>query len=71
VRRPFNPSPAYLSVIPDGGWPDGSHDKCRIATRIGTAQARVAAMLVLTLPGTPIVYAGDAIGMRNVPCRSV
>jgi alpha-glucosidase len=64
---------AYLSAIQDRGWPNwilGSHDKCRIATRIGDAQARVAAMLLFTLPGTPIFYAGDEIGMRNVPIPS-
>jgi alpha-glucosidase len=63
----------YLSALPEGSWPDwvlGSHDKCRIATRIGSAQARVAAMLLFTLPGTPIFYAGDEIGMRNGPVSS-
>ena len=29
------------------------------ASRLGSAQARVAAMLLLTLPGTPILYQGD------------
>src|SRR5262245_34154249 len=30
-------------------------------------QARVAAMLLLTLRGTPTMYYGDEIGMRDVP----
>ena len=34
--------------------------------RVGPAQARVAAMLLLTLRGTPTLYYGDEIGMRNV-----
>jgi alpha-glucosidase len=58
----------YLNAIPEGAWPDwilGSHDKPRIATIIGTKQARVAAMLLFTLPGTPIFYAGDELGMPN------
>ncbi|WP_411755968.1 alpha-amylase family glycosyl hydrolase [Sinorhizobium meliloti] len=58
----------YINAIPDGAWPVwilGSHDKPRIATRIGIEQARIAAMLLLTLPGTPIFYAGDEIGMPN------
>jgi alpha-glucosidase len=42
-----------------------SHDKARIATRYGAAQARVAAMLLLTLRGTPTMYNGDEIGMRD------
>ena len=31
------------------------------------AQARVAAMLLLTLRGTPTLYYGDEIGMHDVP----
>jgi alpha-glucosidase len=60
----------YLNVVPSDAWPDwvlGSHDKPRVASRIGAAQARVAAMLLLTLRGTPIFYAGDEIGMPDVP----
>ena len=34
--------------------------------RSGPAQARVAAMLLLTLRGTPTLYYGDEIGMRDV-----
>ena len=45
----------------------GNHDKSRIATRVGSSQARVAAMLLLTLPGTLILYYGDEIGMTDVP----
>ena len=33
----------------------------------GAAQARVAAMLLLTLRGTPILYAGDELGLPDVP----
>src|SRR5262249_22293977 len=50
-------------------WPNwvlGNHDKSRIATRVGPAQARVAAMLLLTLRGTPTMYYGDEIGMHDV-----
>lgn len=42
-----------------------SHDKPRIPTRYGAAQARVAAMLLFTLRGTPTMYNGDEIGMRD------
>ena len=44
----------------------GSHDAPRIAARIGEAQARVAAMLLLTLRGTPTLYQGDEIGIGKV-----
>lgn len=59
----------YESALPEGAWPNwvlGNHDQHRIATRCGLAQARVAAMLLLTLRGTPTLYYGDEIGMRDV-----
>jgi alpha-glucosidase len=37
-----------------------------LASRIGQEQARVAAMLLLTLRGTPTLYYGDEIGMQQV-----
>jgi alpha-glucosidase len=60
---------AYEGTIPTHGWANyvlGNHDQSRVATRIGDAQARVAAMLLLTLRGTPFLYYGDEIGMRDV-----
>lgn len=59
----------YEASLPTFGWPNwvmGSHDAPRIAARIGEAQARVAAMLLLTLRGTPTLYQGDEIGIRQV-----
>jgi oligo-1,6-glucosidase/alpha-glucosidase len=44
----------------------GSHDAPRIAARIGELQARVAAMLLLTLRGTPTLYQGDEVGIGRV-----
>jgi alpha-glucosidase len=60
----------YDKAVPEEEWPNwvlGNHDQHRIATRIGAAQARVAAMLLLTLRGTPTLYYGDEIGMEDVP----
>jgi alpha-glucosidase len=60
----------YEAALPVGSWPDwalGNHDQPRIATRVGPAQARVAAMLLLTLRGTPTIYAGDELGLPDVP----
>jgi alpha-glucosidase len=60
----------YEAQLPSYGWPNwvlGNHDNPRIASRIGAAQARVAAMLLLTLRGTPTLYYGDELGMHNVP----
>ncbi|MEH3098799.1 alpha-amylase family glycosyl hydrolase [Sphingomonas adhaesiva] len=60
---------AYEASLPPHGWPNwviGSHDAPRIAARIGEAQARVAAMLLLTLRGTPTLYQGDELGIGQV-----
>jgi alpha-glucosidase len=59
----------YEALLPSYAWPNwvlGNHDKPRIASRAGAAQARIAAMLLLTLRGTPTMYYGDEIGMRDV-----
>ena len=61
---------AYEASLPEGAWPNwvlGNHDRPRVATRVGVAQARIAAMLLLTLRGTPTLYYGDEIGMPHVP----
>ena len=60
----------FEGLLPPGRWPTwvlGNHDRPRLASRIGTDQARVAALLLLTLRGTPTIYNGDEIGMENVP----
>jgi alpha-glucosidase len=59
----------YEDLLPRGAWPNwvlGNHDRPRIATRVGNEQARVAAMLLLTLRGTPTIYYGDELGMANL-----
>ncbi|MBJ6125698.1 alpha-amylase family glycosyl hydrolase [Microvirga splendida] len=59
----------YESALPEGGWPNwvlGNHDQPRIGARVGAAQARVAAMLLLTLRGTPTMYYGDELGIGKV-----
>jgi alpha-glucosidase len=58
----------YESLLPIGAWPNwvmGNHDQRRIASRIGPDQARVAAMLLLTLRGTPTLYYGDELGLPD------
>ena len=58
----------YEQALPAHGWPNwvlGNHDTPRICSRVGAAQARVAAMLLLTLRGTPTLYYGDEIGMTD------
>ena len=61
---------AYEASLPPGAWPNwvtGNHDRQRVASRLGQAQARVANMLLLTLRGTPTTYYGEEIGMERVP----
>jgi alpha-glucosidase len=60
----------YEAALPPFGWPNwvlGNHDNPRVASRAGRDQAAVAAMLLLTLRGTPTLYYGDEIGMADVP----
>ncbi len=60
---------SYERVLPSGAspaWVIGNHDKPRVARRLGAAQARVAAMLLLTLRGTPTIYNGDELGLTGV-----
>jgi alpha-glucosidase len=59
----------YEALLPPGAWPNwvlGNHDRPRLATRIGQRQARIAALLLLTLRGTPTLYYGDEIGLPQV-----
>jgi alpha-glucosidase len=59
----------YEAALPAGGWPNwvlGNHDQPRIAARVGVAQARIAALLLLTLRGTPTMYYGDELGVGKV-----
>src|SRR5262249_48763806 len=68
---------AYEAALPPGAWPNwvlGNHDRPRVASRVGAAQARVAQLLLLTLRGTPTLYNGDELGMHDVaipPARIV
>jgi alpha-glucosidase len=60
---PPNAQPTYVL---------SSHDAPRHRSRfddpqLGAARARLAALLLLTLRGTPFLYYGEEIGMRDVP----
>lgn len=66
----------YEALLPAGAWPNwvlGNHDRRRLASRIGNDQLRNAAMLLLTLRGTPTLYYGDEIGMvhADVPADRI
>ena len=60
---------ALEAALPSGAWPNwvlGNHDEPRLATRVGESAARVAAMLLLTLRGTPTLYYGDELGLPQL-----
>jgi glycosidase len=66
---------SVLWNVPIGAWTNwtlGNHDEIRLETRIGSIQSRLAAMLLLTLRGTPFLYYGDEIGMPDgdIPAES-
>ena len=60
---------AVLWNVPVGGWTNwtlGNHDEVRLATRLPDGHERLAALLLLTIRGTPFLYYGDELGMRQV-----
>jgi len=76
ITLPWESRPIALSIdeyeaaLPKDAWPNwviGNHDQPRITSRIGQQQAKVAAVLQLTLRGAPTMYYGEEIGMRDVP----
>ncbi|HEV3281884.1 MAG TPA: alpha-amylase family glycosyl hydrolase [Acidimicrobiales bacterium] len=64
---------ATEGALPEGSWPawtGSNHDMSRFATRWADgnpARARVALFILLCLRGTPVLYQGDEIGLRDVP----
>lgn len=56
--------------IPPGAWTNwtlGNHDEIRLASRLPAGHDRLAALLLLTLRGTPFLYYGDELGMKQTP----
>ncbi|MGH8915552.1 MAG: alpha-amylase family glycosyl hydrolase [Acidimicrobiia bacterium] len=57
---------SVLWNVPVGGWTNwtlGNHDEMRVASRLGEHYTGIAALLLLTLRGTPFLYYGDELGM--------
>lgn len=65
---------SFAASLPPDVWPApvlGNHDQPRSFSRynaggLGAARARVAAMMLLTLRGSPYIYYGEEIGMSDV-----
>ncbi|XP_009878960.1 PREDICTED: neutral and basic amino acid transport protein rBAT [Charadrius vociferus] len=64
----------WMKNMPAGKWPNwavGSPNAARISSRIGKEYVNVMNMLLLTLPGTPVTYYGEEIGMENIASENV
>ena len=71
----------WEELIPEAGWPAyflSNHDMPRHISRLGRLgdrerRARVAAVMLLTLRGTPFLYYGEEIGMpsSSIPRKSL
>ncbi|NXR03529.1 SLC31 protein, partial [Sagittarius serpentarius] len=64
----------WMKNMPAGKWPNwavGSPNAARISSRIGKEYINVMNMLLLTLPGTPVTYYGEEIGMENIASENV
>ncbi len=68
----------FEELLPDSAWPDytlSNHDISRAVSRYaphgdaarGRLRGRLAALMLLTLRGTPFVYYGEEIGMADAP----
>lgn len=62
----------WYDLIPDEGWPCfvfSNHDQKRSITRFGgkyaEEKAKVLAVIIMTLKGTPFLYYGEEIGIRS------
>ncbi len=77
ARKYFNCIQKWYKCIPVNGWPCNvlsNHDLFRSVDRFPwrrhkDEKAKVAAMLLLTLKGTPFIYYGEEIGMRNAKIK--
>jgi len=63
-----------LTAVAPRGWPAwvlSNHDNPRHRSRYGSlARARAAAVLLLALPGTPFLYAGEELGLSDAEVPS-
>ncbi len=58
----------FEAALGPDDWPNyvlGNHDVSRLASRLGQAKARLLSLILLTLRGLPVIYAGDELGLEN------
>jgi len=59
--------------LPDWAWPNfqlGNHDVGRVASRLGSDLVDAMNMIYMLLPGTPITYYGEELGMVDAKLAS-
>merc|ERR1711899_322293 len=58
----------YNATLPNKAWPNfylGKHGQSRVATRTDPKHVNTLNMILMMLPGTPITYFGEEIGMED------
>ena len=60
---------SWMENMPEGKWPNwmtGGPETPRLTSRVGSEYVNAMHMLLFTLPGTPITYYGEEIGMGDI-----
>lgn len=60
---------SWMENMPKGKWPNwmtGGPEIPRLTSRVGNEYVNAMNMLLFTLPGTPITYYGEEIGMGDI-----
>jgi alpha-glucosidase len=75
-KRFLDSAEKWYAALGAGAWPNNflsNHDMVRAASRYcfgeDDRRAKVALALLLTLKGTPFIYYGEEIAMRDIPIR--
>jgi len=75
-KRFLTSAQAWYQALSSKAWPNNflsNHDMPRTASRYcfgeDDRRAKVAAAMLLTIKGTPFIYYGEEIGMRDIPIR--
>jgi len=75
-KRFLDSAQKWYAALAEDAWPNNflsNHDMVRAASRYcfgeDDRRAKVAAAMLLTLKGTPFIYYGEEIGLRDIPIR--
>jgi len=75
-KRFLSSAKKWYRALQEDDWPNNflsNHDMTRAATRYSFGEddrrAKVAAAMLLTIKGTPFIYYGEEIGMRDITIR--